>query len=147
MSIVVRKAATKDILPIQRLVARAGLHSTGIEHSISQFLIVEDEDEQVIGAVGIEQYDDVALLRSLVLDSPIWTGVLTLEFLQVALAYAKDHDVQHVYMCAKSASPLFYQLDFKEIQKDRVPKAIQQSTHYKQTVDKSVRVWACELND
>ncbi|WP_100374192.1 GNAT family N-acetyltransferase [Bacillus sp. FJAT-45037] len=147
MSIVVRRAATKDILPIQRLVARAGLHGNGIEHQVSQFLVVEDDQEQVIGAVGIEQYKKDALLRSLVLDSPIWTGPLTLEFLQVALAYAKEQDVENVYMCAKSSSPLFYQLDFKEVKKEFVPKDIQQSTHYQQTVDQSVRVWACELDD
>ncbi|MEC2073498.1 GNAT family N-acetyltransferase [Alkalihalophilus marmarensis] len=147
MSIVVRRAATKDILPIQRLVARAGLSSAGIEHAVSQFLVVENEDEQIIGAVGIEQYEHNALMRSLVLDSPIWTGVLTLEFLQVALAYAKDQDIRTVYMCAKSSSPLFYQLDFKEVKKERIPKVVKQSTHYQQTVDESVRVWACELDD
>ncbi|WP_100405726.1 hypothetical protein [Bacillus solitudinis] len=147
MSIVVRKLENKDLLPIQRLLAKAGLTEDGLDQHVTQFLVVEDEQAEIIGTVGIEQYNEYGLLRSLVLNSPIWNGQLSLEFLQVTLAYASDQNISKVFLCAKGTNPLFQQLGFKELQAAAVPLDIQRSAHYQQNTGPNTRVWACELAD
>ncbi|WP_088104399.1 GNAT family N-acetyltransferase [Halalkalibacter urbisdiaboli] len=147
MSIVVRKANTKDLLPIQRLLAKAGLTEDGLDQHVAQFLVVENEQEEIIGTVGMEQYDSYGLLRSLVLNSPIWTGQLSLEFLQVTLSYAEEQGIQTVYLCAKGTNPLFQQLGFKEVQAPSLPTEIQGSKHYQQNKGPDTRIWACELDN
>ncbi|MBP3952776.1 GNAT family N-acetyltransferase [Bacillus suaedae] len=147
MSIVVRKAEQKDLLPIQRLVAKAGLRDEGIEQYINEFLVVEDDSENLIGTVGIEQYDGDGLLRSLVLDSPIWDAKLSLEFLQLTLKYAEEKDIETVYLCAKGTNALFHQLGFREVDLDDVPSAIQSSPHFKKNAKQDVKVWACGLGE
>ena len=145
MGIVVRKAKEQDMLPIQRLIAKAGLRDEGIEQYIESFLVVEDEDQNLIGTVGIEQYETDGLLRSLVLDSPIWTAQLSLEFLQLTLKYAEEQDMEMVYLCAKGTNALFRQLGFREIEKEEIPDQINSSPHFQRNAKGDVKVWACSL--
>jgi N-acetylglutamate synthase-like GNAT family acetyltransferase len=147
MGIVVRKAREKDMLPIQRLVAKAGLRDEGIEQYIKSFLVVEDPDEQLIGTVGIEQYKKNGLLRSLVLDSPIWNAKLSLEFLQLTLKYAQEQKIETIYLCAKGTNALFYQLGFREVTKEDVPSTVKSSPHFQRNANAETKVWACELLD
>jgi N-acetylglutamate synthase-like GNAT family acetyltransferase len=145
MGIVVRKAKEQDMLQVQRLVAKAGLREEGIEQYIKSFLVVEDEDQQLIGTVGVEQYGTEGLLRSLVLDSPIWTAKLSLEFLQLTLQYAEDQKMETIYLCAKGTNALFHQLGFREVDKEDVPESIKSSPHFQRNAKAEVKVWACEL--
>ncbi|GAE27221.1 hypothetical protein JCM9140_3349 [Halalkalibacter wakoensis JCM 9140] len=145
MGIVVRKGEMRDMLPIQKLVAKAGLRDQGIEQYIESFLVVEDEEENMIGTVGVEQYEQYGLLRSLVLDSPIWNAKLSLEFLQLTLKYAEEQQIETVYLCAKGTNALFHQLGFREVEKDEVPKAIKNSEHFRKNANGDAKVWACEL--
>ncbi|MDT8860446.1 hypothetical protein N0O92_09380 [Alkalihalobacillus sp. MEB130] len=147
MGIVVRKAKMKDMLPIQRLVAKAGLRDEGIEQYIESFLVVEDEDENLIGTVGIEQYEENGLLRSLVLDSPIWNAKLSLEFLQLTLKYAEEQRMDTVYLCAKGTNALFHQLGFREVEKEDVPEPVKNSSHFQRNALVDAKVWACELTE
>ncbi|WP_227937029.1 hypothetical protein [Alkalihalobacillus deserti] len=145
MGIVVRKAKDQDMLPIQRLVAKAGLRDEGIEQNIESFLVVEDQDQNLIGTVGIEQYETEGLLRSLVLDSPIWTAQLSLEFLQLTLKYAEEQDMETIYLCTKGTNALFHQLGFREIEKEEVPDPIKGSPHFRRNAKADAKVWACSL--
>ncbi|WP_332628625.1 GNAT family N-acetyltransferase [Halalkalibacter flavus] len=149
MGIVVRKAKNKDMLPIQRLVAKAGLRDEGIEQYIESFLVVEDEEESLIGTVGVEKYEESGLLRSLVLDSPIWNAKLSLEFLQLTLKYAEEQHIETVYLCAKGTNALFRQLGFREVDKEDVPETLKHSEHFKRnaTEKAEAKVWACELTE
>ncbi|ARK32759.1 hypothetical protein [Halalkalibacter krulwichiae] len=145
MGIVVRKAKTNDMLKIQRLVAKAGLRDEGIEQYIKSFLVVEDENQTLIGTVGVEQYETEGLLRSLVLDSPIWNASLSLEFLQLTLKYAEEQNMETVYLCAKGTNALFHQLGFREMDKSDVPHSIKSSPHFQRNAKADVKVWACSL--
>ncbi|MFC0471700.1 GNAT family N-acetyltransferase [Halalkalibacter kiskunsagensis] len=147
MTIVVRKAKEKDMLPIQRLVAKAGLRDEGIDQYIKSFLVVEDQEQQLIGTVGIEQYEENGLLRSLVLDSPIWNASLSFEFLQLTLKYAQEQQIETVYLCAKGTNALFHQLGFRVVAKEDVPSDVQSSPHFKRNAKAETKVWACELLD
>ncbi|GAE31290.1 hypothetical protein [Halalkalibacter hemicellulosilyticus] len=145
MAMVVRKAKQEDLLKVQRLVAKAGLRDEGIEHIIEHFLIVENDAEQLIGTVGIEMYEEVGLLRSLVLQSPEWDAKLSLEFLQLTLKYAEEQKLKAVYLCAKATSALFHQLGFREVVKERIPKEIQESAHFKKHQTADVKIWCCPI--
>ncbi len=147
MSIVVRKAEEKDLLSLQRLVAKAGLREDGIEQHIDRFLVVCDEDSKIIGTVGIEKYQEDGLLRSLVLDSPVWTARLSLEFLQLALTYAKEQDIETIYLCSKGTNSLFRQLGFRHVHEKNVPEKIRLSPHFQKNVKVETKVWACSLLD
>lgn len=139
---IVRKAEEKDLLNIQKLIAKAGLREEGIVENLDRFLVVLNEENEMIGTVGLEKYEQDGLLRSLVLDSPIWTARLSLEFLEVALNYAKEQQIKTVYLCSKGTNALFHQLGFRHINLTAVPETIKQSSHFKKNQKVEMNVWA-----
>ncbi len=51
----VREASQRDYLSIQRLMTKAGVSITGEEQDKPQFLVVENEQQMLIGMVGVEK--------------------------------------------------------------------------------------------
>ncbi len=145
MSIIVRKAKEQDLLMLQKLLAKAGVREAGIAEHVEHFLVVTDGANRIIGTVGIEKYEESGLLRSLVLDSTIWTARLSLEFLEVALHYAKEQNISSIYLCSKGTNALFHELGFRPINLEDVPFPIRKSSHFRDNVKKDTRVWTCAL--
>ncbi|WP_078556160.1 GNAT family N-acetyltransferase [Bacillus alkalicellulosilyticus] len=145
MSMVVRIAEEKDLLPIQRLVAKAGLEEKGIEHQINDFLVIEDSNQQIVGTVGIERLGEDGLLRSLVIRSENLDAKVSLEFLEVTLAFAKRQKVKNLYLLTKSALPIFEYLGFEEIPGESIPAHIENSQHFSQYVKGVTKVMATKL--
>lgn len=70
---------------------------------------------------------------------------MSLEFLQVALAYAQKIGLESIYMCAKSGSSLFDELGFSEVEPKDVSPLVQQLPNFKKLLGEGVLVWCCEL--
>lgn len=148
MSIVIRIAEEKDLLPIQRLVAKAGLVSTGIEKHIGDFLVVEDGNQEIVGTVGIERLgEEDGLLRSLVIKSESWNGKIGLEFLEITVAFAKQKGFKNLYLLTHRSLPFFEFLGFKIIPTPEIPEQIKQTTHFSQYVDGVTKLMICNLEN
>ncbi|MGO4889139.1 GNAT family N-acetyltransferase [Anaerobacillus sp. MEB173] len=146
MSIVIRVAEEKDILPVQRLVARAGLSDQGIEDQIDHFLVAENEEKQVIGTVGIERLsDEDGLLRSLVMASTSWDAKIGLQFLELAMAFAKQRGVRTLYLLTNNAIPFFEHIGFEPLREEEIPVHLKKSNHFGQFVSGQTKVMACSL--
>ena len=59
----VRRAAAKDLPPIERLLADCELPSEGVSEWIDHFWVA-DASGAIVAVAGLELYDDGALLRS-----------------------------------------------------------------------------------
>lgn len=147
MSIVIRIAEEKDLLPIQRLVAKAGISEQGIENNIKDFLVVEDANKQIIGTVGIEPLGVDGLLRSLVIKSENWNAKIGLEFVQLAIAYAKQKGIETLYLLTNRSIPFFEYLGFKAVEEAAIPAHLKESNHFSQYVEGVTKVLACNLQE
>ncbi|WP_059104146.1 GNAT family N-acetyltransferase [Shouchella shacheensis] len=142
MGMVVRKSEPTDLLPLQRLIAKASKQEEGIEESLDRFLVVENEEGALVGTVGMEKTGAYGLLRSLIVDGNVATGGLMIEFLQVALAYAKSEEVETVFALSANNIALFAPLGFEKVEEEKVPEAIRSLTHFKNVKTADVDVWA-----
>ncbi|MED1561126.1 hypothetical protein AJ85_19490 [Alkalihalobacillus alcalophilus ATCC 27647 = CGMCC 1.3604] len=145
MSLVVRKAEKHDLLKIQRLMARAGAQDTAIDEQVTKFLVVENDEKAIIGIAGIEKGKKNGLIRSFILDSPTWTAEMSIEFMDIVLAYAKERKIERIYACTKGKTPLFWQLGFRQIDKEEVPIDVSSLPHYQRTIGQNVAVWSYDL--
>lgn len=146
MSIVIRIAENKDLLPIQRLVAKAGLVEKGIEKQINNFLVVENAKKEIVGTVGIEKLGEDGLLRSLVIKSENWNGKIGLEFVEIALAFAKQKGVKSLYLLTNSSLPFFEYLGFSILESEDIPEHVKNSSHFSQYVEGVTKVMECKLS-
>ncbi len=142
MGIVIRIATEKDLLPIQRLLARASLSKRGIEQNIDNFLVVESPAKKIIGTVGIEPVGKDGLLRSLVLSSENWNAKVGLNFIELAVAYGKQKGYENLYLLTNSSLPFFEYIGFKILEEKEIPAHLKASEHFSQYVEGVTKVMA-----
>jgi len=142
MGIVIRIASENDLLPIQLLLAKAGLSKLGIEQNIDNFLVACAPDKQIIGTVGIEPLGKDGLLRSLVLRSESWNAKIGLNFIELAVAYGKQKGYQTLYILTNSSASFFEDIGFQVIADTELPEHVKRSAHFSQYVEGKTKVLA-----
>ena len=147
MGIVIRVANEKDLLPIQKLLARASLSKRGIEQNIDNFLVVESPEKKIIGTVGIEPVGKDGLLRSLVLSSEKWNAKVGLNFIELAVAYGKQKGYENLYLLTNSSLPFFEYIGFKILEEKEIPPHLKASEHFSQYVEGVTKVMALSTDE
>ncbi|MFT8320444.1 MAG: hypothetical protein ABF649_06015 [Bacillus sp. (in: firmicutes)] len=121
----IRLAEGKDLDKIQAFLG--DLDKSGIEKGVEYYLIVEDNKGEIIGTSGIQTFEKIGLLRSLVLTNASAEEILYL--LQQTIQLAKDKELERLYCMInnKNAIQLFTLLGFKEIVKAELPVVLKTS--------------------
>lgn len=138
----IRSAARKDLQRLKRFLVSAGLSIDGLsEETIEYFLMMEDEDGNLYGTLGIEKFAKNGLLRSLVITSGKVEEDLLLLF-QQAFQYAREKQITRLFLATnkRNAIPFFQVMGFRMIDQRELPKELAGSPHIQSilTVDNSV---------
>lgn len=100
-------------------------------NKLQNFIVARQEDGTVIGAVGIEAYQDVGLLRSLVVHSNHQAKGLG-RFLTYELeSLARKKGVKGLYLLTTTAADFFLKLGYQFVQKTTVPEPIKSTEEFK----------------
>ncbi|WP_053368393.1 GNAT family N-acetyltransferase [Bacillus sp. FJAT-27245] len=130
MELLLKSGAREDLERIIGFLQKAGLGTAGIdEESAEQFLIAEDDGE-IKASLGIMQFGDFGLLRSLALSEGLGGQKLFMLFEQMLLL-AKQKGLKAVYLATnkRTAIPFFEMAGFSMIVKSELPEAFFQSPH------------------
>lgn len=138
----IRSAARKDLQRLKQFLVRAGLSIGGLsEETIEYFLMMEDEEGNLYGTLGIEKFGEKGLLRSLVITSGKVEEDLLLLF-QQAFQYAREKQITQLFLATnkQNAIPFFQVMGFRVIDQRELPKDLVDSPHILSilTVDNSV---------
>lgn len=127
MQKLVRQATQKDLEKIKSFLSKTAVNTEDIEKWLNYYLLVEDKDGDLIGMIGIEPFEKVGLLRSLVIANATAEDILYL--LQQTIQLAKDRQLESLYCMInnKSAIHLFSLLGFQTIRKEKMPEEIKKS--------------------
>ncbi|BCB05942.1 GNAT family N-acetyltransferase [Bacillus sp. KH172YL63] len=107
---VIRQANHEDIHEVVAFLLKAGLSTEGVKDGIDCFLVVEDEEDRLIGTLGIEVQGKIGLLRSLVVTSSFESEELFALFQEI-LKLAKEKELQRLYLISnRKASLTFFDL-------------------------------------
>ena len=82
------------------------------------------------GVVGLEVYDEVALLRSLAVSTKSRGNGYGKELVSHAEGYAQSLGVKAVYLLTTTAADFFQQLGYKAVDRETAPEAIQQTQQF-----------------
>ncbi|MBB5174089.1 GNAT family N-acetyltransferase [Texcoconibacillus texcoconensis] len=145
MSVVVRKAKQADVLGMQKQFAQVGLPQEDLDEVWRNFIIAEGEDESILATVGIVPVQEDAMLRSLVIDGQRVSSTFVLEFLEAAIAYAKQEQYRQLYLFTKGQASLFLKTGFELLERENIPQHIKETTHYQQHEEEDIKVCVCSL--
>jgi amino-acid N-acetyltransferase len=118
-----------DVPAILDLIRAVHLPPEGIEETIAYFWVAR-EGERLVGTVGLEVYDDLALLRSLVVTPARQCTGLGRALTETALAYLTTRQFRAVSLLTTTAEVFFARHDFYLLARDEVPASVQRSVEF-----------------
>ncbi|MGQ0643236.1 MAG: arsenic resistance N-acetyltransferase ArsN2 [Gemmatimonadaceae bacterium] len=128
--VTIRAAQADDLAAVRELLIAAQLPLDGLEDQFGDSYAIAESDGRIIGAEGIETYEDAGLLRSAVVDTR-WRGrgvgdALTRD----RLAWARARGLREVYLLTTTASDYFPRHGFERVLRASAPAALQRSREF-----------------
>ncbi len=98
---------------------------------LKHFLVAKKENGAVIGAVGIELYQDTGLLRSLVIHPSQQGNGLGKQLIHELEALARQKGIRTLYLLTVTASDYFPKLGYEVTERSEVPRSIAETGEFK----------------
>ena len=100
-------------------------------------LFAATEGDEVLGTIGIEFYDKVALLRSLAVTEVMRSKGLGKQLVEFIERFAKQNGAMELILLTTTAADFFTKKAYQPIERNNVPDAIKQSTEFTSTCPSS----------
>ena len=128
---------------LYELLRGARLPLDGLDKDVD--VLLAHRDDQVVGSVALEVYDDGALLRSLAVAESERGHGLGVTLTRAIIAYARDRGVTDVFLLTETAERFFPRFGFRPIQRADVPPGVQQSVEFTTVCPASAAVQTLSL--
>jgi amino-acid N-acetyltransferase len=119
-----------ELLPLTQLLESAGLPTSDLTiTSLVHFLSLRD-GQRLVGAIGLDVVGEIALLRSLVVDSARRDRGLGGELVRAAEAHAAQHGVRQLYLLTTTADAFFASRGYVNADRENAPDAIRRMPQF-----------------
>lgn len=88
------------------------------------------EGNKVIGAIGLEQYNQAGLLRSMVTDPDYRNQGIATQLVDAVFAAANREGITEMYLLTETAEHYFARKGFTAVSRDVAPEALRSSTEF-----------------
>lgn len=130
----IRAAGEEDWPVIQRLLADAGLPSDDLAAGqAGNFLVAVDPDAPppgIAGAIGLEGFGRVGLLRSLAVDPAHRGNGIGTELVTALEQRAGNAGLTELWLLTVDAEVFFWKLDYRIVDRDTAPDAIRRTPEF-----------------
>ncbi len=139
--------ADRDQAAILKLLSDADLPTSDLNSEILEnFLIAREPDGALAGFIGMQAYQDVGLLRSLLVSSS-HRGLGLGALLTAAMEHkARKQGVKTLYLLTTTAIDYFPKLDYQVTQRASVPEAIAGTAEFQNICPSSAVCYAKNLD-
>lgn len=121
----IRSGDASDWDAVRTLLVDDGLPIADLDaSSMERFMVAESPQGDVIGAIGIEQYGQVALLRSLVISVGERQGGVGRALVERLEALASSLGITEVWLLTLDADGYFSRLGYEPREREAAPPAI-----------------------
>jgi amino-acid N-acetyltransferase len=123
-------AGPQDEAAIKGLLAEYQLPSEDIRpDQLKHFLVLKDQD-RLIGVIGLELYENTALLRSLAIREAYRKQGLAGELVERAEQHARASGVETLYLLTDTAERFLVNRGYQKTERSAAPAIIQQTTEF-----------------
>jgi amino-acid N-acetyltransferase len=114
---------------IRTLLVKAQLPNEDFSQHLQHFLVAK-KNGTLAGAVGLEIYGEVGLLRSLVVEATYRGQGVGIKLCEQVFTYAQVQGVKELYLLTTTAADFFPKLGFTAIDRHSAPPAIQATQEF-----------------
>jgi N-acetylglutamate synthase-like GNAT family acetyltransferase len=126
----VRSARNSDLPAVEELLGASELPIDGVRDHFANFVVAEEEGT-IAGAVGLEKYGTVALLRSAVVSPRYRSGGIGRRLVEQLLERAEEAGVDEVYLLTTTAEDYFPKFGFARTTRTAVPESVKASAEFR----------------
>lgn len=128
MTLQLRRACSEDYSFARTQLESAGLPVSDLSAETLMFAL--DDGEHVQGVIGCEYYDDVALLRSLIVAEATRGQGAGAQLVATLESHSADNGVEEVWLLTIDAAPFFAKLDYVVRERADAPDAIRRTAEF-----------------
>ena len=125
----IRNATGADLTAVERLLSASALPLDGVKDNFSNFVVAEDDGE-IAGAIGLEEFGAVALLRSAVVSPEHRGSGVGRRLVERLLEGAEVAGIEELYLLTTTAEKYFPRFGFTRTPRSAVPDAVKASAEF-----------------
>jgi amino-acid N-acetyltransferase len=125
----IRSANERDLSAVEQLLSENRLPIEGVRENFSNFLVAE-EGRRIVGAIGLERFGAVALLRSAAVSTDLRGAGIGRQLVERALESVRHLGIEEVFLLTTTAEKYFPKFGFAETTRDLVPAALNASAEF-----------------
>lgn len=125
----IRNATVDDLTDIERLLSVNQLPLDGVKENVRGFIVAEYGNE-IAGAIGLEKFGTVALLRSAVVAADHRGSGVGRRLVERALARCEETGIDELYLLTTTAEEYFPRFGFARTTRSAVPDALKASAEF-----------------
>ena len=126
--IILRSAGADDVARVAALLAAESLPTEDLTEEA--LALVAERDGAVVGAIGLEHYGDVGLLRSLVIATEGRGAGLGARLVGTLESQARSAGMQQLWLLTIDADGWFEKLGYQALGREHAPPAIASSAEF-----------------
>jgi amino-acid N-acetyltransferase len=128
---IISRAAETDLPLVRALLTRMSLPSAGVDEHFDSFLVARGDGDRVVGAIGLEVYAEIGLLRSLVIDDEWRSRGLGRDLVERLCDAARGRGVETLYLLTTTAETYFPRFGFEAIAREGAPPGLRASEEFR----------------
>jgi amino-acid N-acetyltransferase len=125
----IRNATSADLTAVESLLSASDLPLDGVKDNFSNFVVAEDDGE-IAGAIGLEEFGAVALLRSAVVSPEHRGSGVGRRLVERLLEGAEVAGIEELYLLTTTADQYFPRFGFTRTTRSAVPDAVKASAEF-----------------
>jgi amino-acid N-acetyltransferase len=125
----IREATNQDFIAVETLLSNNDLPLDGVKENFSDFVVAEVQGE-IAGAIGLEKYGSVALLRSAVVSPDHRGSGIGRKLVEHVLERAQQDGIEELFLLTTTAENYFPRFGFDRTTRLAVPDALNASAEF-----------------
>jgi amino-acid N-acetyltransferase len=124
-----RAATARDLDAVEGLLSASKLPLDGVKENFSSFVVAEDEGK-IAGAIGLEKFGSVALLRSAVVSPEHRGSGVGRRLVERVLESAAKDGIEELFLLTTTAEKYFPRFGFSNTSRSDVPLSLKASAEF-----------------
>lgn len=129
MSVNLIKAKIEDLDFVEELLRQNDLPYQDVKNIGKEFFLAYD-NSLFIGIIGLEKFDNIALLRSMVIEEKYRNKGYGKQLFAALIEESKKQGIEEFYLLTTTAKDFFEKIGFKTIERNSAPDAIKNTTEF-----------------
>lgn len=125
----IREATNRDLDAVESLLSENNLPLDGVKENFSSFVVAEDAGE-IAGAIGLERFGSVALLRSAVVSPEHRGSGVGRKLVEQVLERAEKDGIEELFLLTTTAEKYFPRFGFTPTSRSAVPLVVRASAEF-----------------